>query len=86
VIEISWNYEKNEWLKRIRGASFEEIIRSRLFDAKIHPTRKNQTLLYSELNGYVWIVPAVENESGFFLKAAYPSRKATKNFMFGAKK
>ena len=86
MIKSSWNPEKNEWLKSNRGISFEEIIRGKLFDSKMHPIRENQQLLYFEINDYVWIVPAVENESGFFLKTAYPSRKATKKFKTGAPK
>lgn len=75
---ISWSLLKNERLKSARGASFEDIINSRLVAVKSHPHRKEQNIMLFEFRNYIWIVPYVEGEKDIFLKTLYPSRKYTK--------
>lgn len=75
--EIRWNFLKSERLKRTRGVSFEELIRSRLIAVKQHPSRTHQQIMLFEHRGYIWIVPFVESGEEIFLKTLFPSRKYT---------
>lgn len=41
----------------------------------------NQRLYVVELNEYAYLVPFVEQDNKIFLKTAFPSRKATKQYL-----
>ena len=77
---VRWDKGKDEWLKKTRGVSFQEIsdlILSGLYvDILENPKRPSQDLFVMWLHEYVWVVPFVLEPSGnIFLKTAYPSRK-----------
>jgi uncharacterized DUF497 family protein len=83
-----WNHEKNEVLKKDRGISFEEIVLAieadGLLDELQHPNPDkypNQSILVVALEGYVYLVPYVEEKSYYFLKTVIPSRKATRDYL-----
>jgi uncharacterized DUF497 family protein len=83
--EFQWSPEKNERLLKERGIGFEEIVEliaeGHLIRILEHPNRERypgQRLLEIDVQGYVHLVPAVENKGGLFLKTIFPSRKATK--------
>lgn len=83
-----WNHEKNEQLKVERNVSFEEIVLAietdGLLDLLQHANPDkypNQLVFVVALNGYVWLVPFVEEENYFFLKTIIPSRKATRDYL-----
>ena len=78
--ECKWNEEKNKYLKRTKGASFEDILNSRFISAEKHPSRKNQMILLFEHKSYVWIVPCVVGKNYIFLKTLFPSRKYTNKY------
>ena len=80
---IRWNPLKNEWLKRTRGISFEEVLRARFVTIEEHPTKAHQRLLLFELNGYIMTVPYVRNGDELFLKTIFPSRRYTKKWIRG---
>jgi len=82
--DLRWSLLKSERLKRTRGASFEELVQSRLIAVKRHPAKGHQNIMLFEFRGYVWVVPYVLNESQIFLKTLYPSRKYTKLYKRGA--
>lgn len=82
---FQWSPEKNELLLKERGIGFEEIVEriesGHLIRILEHPNREkypHQKLLEVDVQGYVHLVPCVENEQGLFLKTIFPSRKATK--------
>lgn len=81
--DIRWSPLKSERLKRIRGASFEEIISSGLISIKSHPNRADQNIMLFKHKKYIWIVPYVEEKDYIFLKTLYPSRKFTKLYKKG---
>jgi hypothetical protein len=81
--DVRWNALKNERLKKVRGASFEEVISSELIAVKQHPKRPGQNIMVFKWKGYLWIVPYVEESDHIFLKTLYPSRKYTKLFKSG---
>ncbi len=85
---FTWSNEKNEYLKRIRGISFEEILYAIEHDQLItigENTRNypNQRVFFVNIDDYVWLAPFVETGDEIFLKTAFSSRKATKEFLPG---
>ncbi len=84
-MNIRWNETKNKRLKRIRGVSFEEILKENLVKIMSSPTHLGQNWFLYERKGYIWVVPyVVDSETkGIFLKTLYPSRKHTKQYRRG---
>ncbi|PPD34255.1 MAG: toxin [Methylomonas sp.] len=87
-----WNHDKNELLKKERDISFEEIVLAieadGLLDELRHPNPEkypNQFILVVALNGYIYLVPYVEEANYFFLKTVIPSRKATRYYLIRKK-
>ena len=85
---FDWNDEKNEWLKRVRGVMFEDIIfhltHGGLLDTIEHPNRDQylgQRIFIINMDGYAYIVPFIEDEDAIFLKTIIPSRKMTKLYL-----
>lgn len=83
-----WNPDKNEALKIGRSISFEEIALAieadGLLDELRHPNSEkypNQSILVVALDGYVYLVPYVEELDHYFLKTVIPSRKATRDYL-----
>ena len=83
-----WSHEKNETLKVERRISFEEVVlaieANGLLDNLRHPNLAkypNQSVFVVALDGYVYLVPYVEEPNGFFLKTVIPSRKATRDYL-----
>lgn len=55
-----------------------------LLDNLRHPNLAkypNQSVFVVALDGYVYLMPYVEEPNGFFLKAVIPSRKATRDYL-----
>ncbi len=85
---IEWNETKNKKLKQERGISFEEVVfyieRGSVIDIAAHPNRKRypgQKIFIIDIDGYIYLVPFVENKEVIFLKPIIPSRKATKEYL-----
>ena len=85
---FDWNQEKNRWLRRKRGVSFEQVIFSiesgKLLDIIRHPNPKKyrgQNVLVIEIEGYVYMVPYAETDEVIFLKTIFPSRKYTRTYL-----
>ena len=78
--QIRWDVLKNERLKKARGASFEDLINSKLIKIMKNPKRMNQNTMLFEYKKYIWVVPFVEEKDYYFLKTLFPSRKYTKIF------
>ena len=81
---FNWDINKNEFLKKKRGVSFEQAVeaisRGDILDitlnmSKNHPDQWCYVLL---LKGYPHLVPFAENEKERFLKTIIPSRKHKK--------
>lgn len=86
----NWNAEKNNQLIAERDKSFEEVIffieNGGLLDEIAHPNSisyPNQRMFVVAIDGYVYLIPYVENDEEIFLKTIIPSRKFTKRY-FGA--
>ena len=83
-----WNHDKNEELKVGRGISFKEIVLAieadGILDVVRHPNSgkyPNQLVYIVALDGYVHLVPYIEEAEYYFLKTVIPSRKATRDYL-----
>jgi hypothetical protein len=76
--EIRWNLLKNESLKKTRGVSFDDLVNSKLIKILKNPNRDNQQIMLFEFKEYIWVVPFIEEDTYYFLKTLFPSRKYTK--------
>jgi hypothetical protein len=88
VKRLRWSPEKNEALRAERGLTFEAVVvaveSGGLLDILSHPNAAKyprQRILVVELDGYVHLVPFVEEKEHFFLKTIIPSRKATRDYL-----
>lgn len=83
-----WSHEKNAMLKQKWGISYEEIVLAieagGVMDELEHPNPENypnQAILAVAFNGYVYLLPYVEEPAYFFLKTVMPSLNATRNYL-----
>ena len=83
-----WAVEKNELLKEALGVAFGSIVVAielgGLLDILEHTNKTrypNQRVLVVSFDGYVYLVPFVEEAEHFFLKTVIPSRKATRDYL-----
>jgi hypothetical protein len=83
-----WSPQKNAQLQTERGISFERMVVAieggGLLDILEHPNPiryPRQRVLVVACDGYVYLVPFVEEPDHFFLKTAIPSRKATRDYL-----
>lgn len=86
-MKYDWNPQKNEWLKRHRKISFEQIIfhlnQGDLWMGADHPNQKKypgQRIYFVIVEEYVYLVPYIIGKDCTFLKTIIPSRKATKDY------
>ena len=57
------------------------VERGDLLEILPHPSSEkhpNQKVMIVNVNGYIYVIPFVEDEKGAFLKTIIPSRKLTK--------
>ncbi len=85
---FDWSKTKNEWLKKERGISFDEIVialnEGKMVDTYMHSNQEkypNQKVFVLEIENYVYLVPFVEDTEKIFLKTIFRSRKATKKYL-----
>ena len=91
VSNFYWDESKNETLKRDRTrgyVSFEEVVshirQGDLLDLVDHHNQDRypgQRVFIVRIGDYAYRVPFEETESGILLKTAYPSRKATRDYL-----
>jgi hypothetical protein len=76
---IRWGEDKNRWLRRNRGVSFDQIagmiLAGQYLDVLRHPSRTGQEIFVIRIESYTWAVPFVSDKDSIFLKTAFPSRK-----------
>ena len=83
-----WPPDKNDRLKAGRGLTFEQMVvaieSGGLLDVVVHPNRAKypqQQVFVVSCEGYVYLLPFVEEEDHYFLKTIIPSRKATREYL-----
>jgi hypothetical protein len=79
---------KDKKLQTERNISFDELIAlieaGNIIDVLDHPNQTKypcQKIYIIDVDGYVWLVPYIENDNKIFLKTAFPSRKHTKQYL-----
>ena len=87
-MKYEWNPDKNEWLKKEREISFEQIIfhllQEDIWKVADHPDQKSypdQKIYFVIVDSYIYLVPYIEQTDGVFLKTIIPSRKATRDYL-----
>ena len=88
-MNIVWDEDKSNKLKKERGISLEEvavlILQKQYVDIVKHPKRAGQRMFLIPIKGYMYVVPfVIDGENNFVLKTAFPSRNFQKRF--GGKK
>lgn len=85
---FDWDEGKNAKLKIDREIGFEDVVsaineRGLLEVLDHHNPKKypNQKIYVVKIEGYVYLVPFVEDGEKRFLKTIYPSRKMTKIYL-----
>ncbi len=85
IMKYEWNSKKNQWLKKERNISFEQIVfhlaQGDVWKISAHPDQKNypgQKIYFIIVENYIYLVPHVIEKKYTFLKTIIPSRKATK--------
>jgi hypothetical protein len=93
MASYDWNVEKNEWLRKERKVTFEDVIyhlnHGGLLDAIKHPNQTRypgQMIFIINIEEYVYVVPFIEDGEIIFLKTVIPSRKMTKQYLGGSSK
>ncbi|MFH1856706.1 MAG: toxin [Candidatus Omnitrophota bacterium] len=86
-MKYEWNPEKNEWLKKERKISFENIafhlLQGDVWKTADHPDQKkypDQKIYFIIVEDYIYIVPYIIEKEYIFLKTIIPSRKATRDY------
>jgi len=87
IMKYDWNPEKNEWLKKERKLSFEEVVFHlsqgdvwKVADHPDQPKYPGQKIYFVIIEDYIYLVPYIERKEHIFLKTIIPSRKATKGY------
>jgi len=85
---FDWSPEKNEWLREVRGLTFDEVLyhiqMDGLRDVLEQANREKypgQRVFVVDVEGYVYLIPFVESQDIIFLKTIIPSRKMTKRYL-----
>jgi uncharacterized DUF497 family protein len=83
-----WDNEKNEWLKKNRRVSFEQVVifmeREEVLETIEHPSQDkypNQKIAIVKIGDYAYLVPYMQENDEIFLKTIIPSRKATNKYV-----
>ena len=89
-MKYEWSSEKNEWLKRERNLSFEQVIfhlsQGDVWKVADHPDQEKypgQKIYFVIIEDYIYLVPHIIEEEYIFLKTIVSSRKATKAYQEG---
>lgn len=85
MTRIDWSDDKNDWLVRVRGISFEDLLyhltHGGLLDILSHTDPEKypgQMILVVNVEEYVYLVPFIKNDDVIFLKTIIPSQKDDK--------
>ncbi len=87
-MQFNWNDEKNQWLKKERNISFEQVViaieSNDIVDILENPNKlkyKNQIMILVNIDDYVYAIPAIMGNDVIFLKTIFPSRKYTDHYL-----
>lgn len=85
--EYVWDDAKNEWLRRNRGLTFNDVVyhieHGGLLDDILHPNQERhpgQRLYVVRIGAYAYLVPFYRTGDVESLMTVYPSRKYTRDY------
>lgn len=85
---FQWNNEKNEWLKKNREVSFEQVVilleREDVLETVEHQNQNKypgQKIATVRMDDYAYLVPYVQEGDEIFLKTIIPSRKVLNKYV-----
>jgi uncharacterized DUF497 family protein len=88
AMKYEWDPQKNEWLKKERNISFEQVIfhlsQGDVWKIGDHPDQKKypgQRIYFVIIEKYIYLVPHIYEAEYIFLKTIIPHRKATKEYL-----
>ena len=88
IMKYDWNPQKNEWLKKERKISFEDVVfhlsQGDVWRTANHPNQTKypgQQIYFVIIDDYIYLVPHKITKDYIFLKTIIPSRKATKDYL-----
>ena len=86
--EYTWDADKNEWLRRNRGLSFDDVVyhleHGGFLDDVPHPSQQlhpGQRLYIIRIGNYAYEVPFYRDGDVESLRTLYPSRKYTSAYL-----
>jgi len=84
-MKFIWKKKKNDYLKKNRGISFEEIVdlllNGKYIDILFNPNYEKQEIFILEIDNYIWCVPFSEIDVGTLeLKTAFKSRRMNRKY------
>jgi len=84
-MKFIWKKKKNDYLKKNRGISFEEIVdlllNGKYIDILFNSNYEKQEIFILEIDNYIWCVPFEEIDVGTLkLKTAFKSRKMNRKY------
>ena len=84
-MEITWDPQKQDKLKRERGIDLDEIKAlieyNRYFEILEHPSKPGQYFIPVEYKSYVYVVVIKIETEKIIIKTCYPSRKAKNKYL-----
>jgi len=88
MMKYEWDSQKNEWLKKERNISFEQVMfhlsQGDVWKIADHPDQNKypgQKIYFVIIDNYIYLIPFIENMNEIFLKTIIPSRKATRDYL-----
>ncbi len=79
-MRFEWNPEKNEWLKKERNISFEQVIfhllKGNIWKTADHPDQKKypgQKIYFVIIENYIYAVPHIIEKEYIFLNTTVPT-------------
>ena len=86
--EYVWDEAKNEWLRRNRGLSFDDVVyhlqHGGFLADILHPNQvqhPEERLYIINIGGYAYEVPFYRVDDVEILMTVYPSRKYTRQYL-----
>jgi len=87
-MKYEWDPQKNDWLKKERNISFEQVIfhlsKGDVWKIGNHPDQNKypgQRIYFVVIEEYIYLVPHIYEAECIFLKTIIPHRKATKEYL-----
>ena len=86
-MKYEWSHAKNEWVKKERNISFEQVIfhllqgdLRRIANCPDQEKYPGQKIYFVIIEDHIYLVPHIIGKDCILLKTIIPSRKATRDY------